>query len=211
MGAMNDERDAVGLRERKKRATQLAIERTAIELALEHGYENVTVEMICDAVTISQRTFFNYAGSKERAVLGIDPPTPGAELSRAFVAGLGGSPLQDLVATIAAAFSDSGATDASLFRKRRSVLEANPALALREFARMEEAQATIIDLVRARLIADEPDRDARDAAAEARMTVSVAFGIMHDVMRDWIDREPGEDPTEALRRAVELARVVIAR
>ncbi|WP_081813852.1 TetR/AcrR family transcriptional regulator [Microbacterium sp. CH12i] len=52
------EADAVGLRERKKRATKQAIERGAIELALEHGYENVTVEMICESAMISQRTFF---------------------------------------------------------------------------------------------------------------------------------------------------------
>lgn len=209
MDGMGDTADSVGLRERKKRATQLAIERTAIDLALEHGYDNVTVEMICDAVTISQRTFFNYAGSKERAVLGIDPPLPGEEARGAYVAGMGGTPLRDLVAMIATMFSSSGkSVEADLFRKRRQVLEANPTLALREFARMEETQTAVVDLVRTRLLADDPDRDETDASAEARMTVSLTFGIMHFVMGDWVAGDLRDDPTAALQRAVELARRV---
>lgn len=209
MEGMGDTSDSVGLRERKKRATQLAIERTAIDLALEHGYDNVTVEMICDAVTISQRTFFNYAGSKERAVLGIDPPMPGEALAQEFVAGMGGTPLHDLVTMLATVFATSGKTgEATLFRKRRKILEANPDLALREFSRMEETQAAIVDLVRERLRADDPARDEADAEAEARMTVSLTFGIMHFVMSDWIAGDLRDDPADALARALDLARRV---
>lgn len=201
-----------GLRERKKRATQHAIERAALDLAAEHGYENVTVEMICEAVTISQRTFFNYAGSKERAVLGIDPPLPSEQLWEAYVAGIGGSPLQDLVATLAAGFSEFaglGGAEPTLFHRRRSVVEASPELALKEFARLEEAQAVIADVVRRRLAADAPGEDEDEVAAEARMTTSLAFGILHYVMRDWVEggRGPG-DIADALTAAVGLARRV---
>ncbi|MGO3146809.1 MAG: TetR/AcrR family transcriptional regulator [Leucobacter sp.] len=200
--------DAGGLRERKRRATQQAIERGAIELAIEHGYEKVTVEMICEYAMISERTFFNYAGSKERAVLGIDTPVPGDEHRRAYIAGRGGSPLQDLVTTISEVFLTVGAGEADLFRKRRQVLQGNPDLALKEFARMEEAQVSIIDLVQERLRSESLKRDDTDLHEEARMVVSMTFGIAHYIVRDWIEDGFPSDATELLEQATELARKV---
>ncbi|MET1016725.1 MAG: TetR family transcriptional regulator, partial [Leifsonia flava] len=67
----NDGEPTEGLRARKRAATRAAIERTAIDLALDVGYDNITVEMICDACMVSQRTFFNYFGSKSD-VLWVD-------------------------------------------------------------------------------------------------------------------------------------------
>ena len=59
-----------GLRERKKRERGQALRRAAIDLALEKGYSNVTVEDICERCGVSRRTFFNYYSSREEALLG---------------------------------------------------------------------------------------------------------------------------------------------
>lgn len=59
-----------GLRERKKRERGHALRQAALELALENGYSNVTVEDICERCGVSRRTFFNYFTSKEEALLG---------------------------------------------------------------------------------------------------------------------------------------------
>ncbi len=61
---------AEGLRERKKRERGQALRSAAIDLALEKGYHNVTVEDICERCGVSRRTFFNYYSSKEEALLG---------------------------------------------------------------------------------------------------------------------------------------------
>lgn len=63
----------LGRRERKKRATRLALKAAAIDLIAERGYGNVTVEDIADAVDVSVRTFFNYFDSKDAALVGEDP------------------------------------------------------------------------------------------------------------------------------------------
>jgi AcrR family transcriptional regulator len=58
-----------GLRERKKAATRQALHEAAVRLAIEHGAERVTVEAIADDAGVSRRTFSNYFGSKEEALM----------------------------------------------------------------------------------------------------------------------------------------------
>ena len=70
--AHSQDEPSEGLRERKKRERGQALRRAALELALENGYSNVTVEDICARCNVSRRTFFNYFNSKEEALLGRD-------------------------------------------------------------------------------------------------------------------------------------------
>lgn len=63
-----------GLRERKKRQTETAIELAGIELALEMGHEAVAVADICDRAEVSRSTFFNYMPSREAAIFGRPYP-----------------------------------------------------------------------------------------------------------------------------------------
>lgn len=59
----------VGLRERKKEATRQAVHEATLRLAIEHGFDHVTVEAVADAAGISRRTFSNYFTGKEDALL----------------------------------------------------------------------------------------------------------------------------------------------
>jgi AcrR family transcriptional regulator len=58
-------RSTPSLREKQKHHTRTEIVRIAFELFATHGYEDVSVEMICEAVGISRATFFNYFQQKE--------------------------------------------------------------------------------------------------------------------------------------------------
>ncbi len=64
-----DDRPALGLRERKKAKTRAAIQRHALRLFREQGYEATTVSQIAEAAEISPSTFFRYFPTKEDVVL----------------------------------------------------------------------------------------------------------------------------------------------
>ncbi|MFD9896408.1 TetR family transcriptional regulator [Amycolatopsis sp. NPDC059027] len=61
-----------GRLERRRVAKRAAIRAVAVRLALEHGPDAVTVEMISKAADISPRTFFNYFRAKDDA-FSIEP------------------------------------------------------------------------------------------------------------------------------------------
>ena len=78
MGCMRDNRgmqateQPLGLRERKKIKTRLAIRREAFRLFDANGYAATTVEQIADAADVSPSTFFRYFPSKESLLLADD-------------------------------------------------------------------------------------------------------------------------------------------
>jgi AcrR family transcriptional regulator len=58
----------LGLRERKKRETRDALSLATIRLAVERGWDAVTIDDIAAAANVSVRTFRNYFSSKAEAI-----------------------------------------------------------------------------------------------------------------------------------------------
>jgi AcrR family transcriptional regulator len=62
--------DSVGLRERKKHRTTVALQDAAYRLFTERGYGKTTVDDIAAAAGVSTRTYYRYYRNKEDVVLG---------------------------------------------------------------------------------------------------------------------------------------------
>jgi AcrR family transcriptional regulator len=65
---VTDDSPPLGRRERKKLATRHALSSAALQLAVERGLENVTIEDITDRADVSLRTFRNYFATKYEAI-----------------------------------------------------------------------------------------------------------------------------------------------
>ena len=193
-----------GLRERKRAAALASIERAAVSLALEHGYDHVTVDMICEASMVSQRTFYNYFGSKEGVILGATPPMPSASDIDAFAEKTGSNVLGDFLTLITSSILDSE-PDADLFRARRTLIMRTPDLLSKEMARMAELEDRFVAIIltryaiQGRTVGSDPGLE-----DEARMVVSLTSGVMHYLMRKWSSARPAASTRDLLRASIEL-------
>ena len=180
------------LRDRKRRLARTATQRVAIELSLEHGVDNVSVEMICDAVGISPRTFYNYFGTREIALIGDEKPLPTEEQIEAFVAREGVSDVEAFAELMAQVWVDAQ-PDRDLYRLRRRLLDANAELAGANWARITRAREQYAGIVRRRLAVTAPGRDAAALDSDAALVVHIAMGILQVAARGWACHEDEPD------------------
>jgi AcrR family transcriptional regulator len=161
--------DKPPLRDRRR----AAVERIALDLALEHGYDAVTVEMICDAALVSPSTFFNYFGSKERAVLGPEPAPLDEQRLAAFAAGHGDA-LTELMELIVADWPDAPA-DREVLLARLDLTERTPALRAAHIARLDRASEQVERAALRRLGRE----GAADTTERAKMLVALSHAATH--------------------------------
>ncbi|GAB3888856.1 hypothetical protein GCM10029964_057240 [Kibdelosporangium lantanae] len=150
----------LGLRERKKLETRQALADAAIKLAVERGFDNVTVEDIAARAGVSQRTFFNYFPSKEDAVLRPDAD-PVAEtqviIDRLNAVPADVHPLR-AVATALRPVAERIDREAPEWLTRVSIIESDPALMVKMFTAQKETEQMVYEAIAARVGAD-PDTD----------------------------------------------------
>jgi AcrR family transcriptional regulator len=167
-----------GLRERKREATRVAIERAAMALFLEHGYDGVTVDMICAAAMVSQRTFFNYFGTKEGVLFGGTPPFPDEDAIAAFVDATDPSALEGFIGLILTAMTGYE-RDPELERSRALVMQQNPELAVRVLDRVRDQEDRAVGILLERFAAEGRTVDGEsDLDDQARMTVALAIAAL---------------------------------
>ena len=192
-----------GLRARKRAATHETIERAAISLALEHGYEQVTVDMICEASMVSQRTFFNYFGSKEGVILGGAPPTPSDEQIDVFTRATGNL-LADFLTMITSSLLERE-PDAGIFSARRTLIMRTPELLIKESARLGEFEDQFVAIILTRYqVQGRGPADNSELEDEARMVVALTTGVLHYVRRRWASSPPGASTRDLLSNSIEL-------
>jgi AcrR family transcriptional regulator len=113
----------LGRRERKKLQTRALIQREALRLFLEKGFEATTIEEIAEAADIAPSTFFNYFPTKENVVLQDDLDPVLLEALHMEPTGLG--PIAVLRKAIHHVFSHLTPEQHTIFQRRLALLASN--------------------------------------------------------------------------------------
>lgn len=196
------------LRTRKRAATRLAIRQAAVKLGLERGYENVTVDMICEASAVSARTFFNYFGSKEGVYIASSKGMPTPEQLQDFIEGTSTSVFVDLFNMIAETVVDVD-PNLELFRARHQLIHQTPELLNSEKTRISQTEGVFVGYVLARYhFQGRSAAQTPDLEDEARMVVALVSGAMRFAMQKWAAGSFSETREELVRAASELVQRV---
>ena len=146
--------------------------------------DHLTVDMICEASDVSARTFFNYFGSKEGALLGAAPTPPSQEDIDAFLAGTG-TALEDLMALMAATFI-SNHPDIELWSMRRELYGREPILHAAQLSRVADKRERLAAIVADRLCAADPQLSREAAEQEVHLVHGIAITAFQQLGREWI-------------------------
>ncbi|MGN8049846.1 TetR/AcrR family transcriptional regulator [Curtobacterium sp. 22159] len=190
-----------GLRERKRRATRLAIQQAALRIAIEDGLAAVTVDEISRRADVSPRTFFNYFPNKEGALLGDDPTLPDDALLSDF---RDGGPTGDLLGDLGALLVHSTRElieERGLIEERQQVLRAAPELFSRRMESMKEFQAAIERAVVERLERAGGDLVGEALRRRARLASLVALAALRHAWWEWSDGDADTHLVDELERS----------
>ncbi|MFC9917337.1 TetR/AcrR family transcriptional regulator [Agromyces binzhouensis] len=202
-----------GSRRRGVAETTAAIERAAIDLVDEHGYDQVTVDMICHAAGISQRTFFNHFKTKDAALLGTDEPVIDQQAAREFIVSDG--PLLAEAAGLVRIEPGSLPADPTLLVRRITAVSQNPALLARQMERLAAIEAELRQILELRLRQDAlrdgaDEAELADLPEQAEIITHLLAGLMRYVGLSWARRAADDPagPIDAGRLGERLERVI---
>ncbi len=174
-----------GLRERRRRATEIAIETAAVDIAHAEGISAVTVERVCTAAGVSRSTFFNYYGSLEQAIFGrplnFDP-----ERARAVLDAYG----HDLPMAACALVIDEvrgGYAGGELLKRRLSLFVREPDITGHVSWASATSRSRLVQLLTEWLDAHPENSRLAPGAheREARLAVGASIVLGEEVMRQW--------------------------
>ncbi len=170
-------------RERRKRATRRALRAATLELGLERGLPEVSVEEIAAAAGVSTRTFFNYFASKEDAALLEMLAVPAADLAAFAAGGTGRNAWADLTRLFAEDMDRIGQDGPDLPRYM-ALHERHPELQWRQLARFARFEAEVASAIAARL-GDDPVGQVRADVMAGSCITAVRVGLRHWGLTGW--------------------------
>jgi AcrR family transcriptional regulator len=175
------------------------LQKAALELYGERGFEPTTVSDIAERAGLTERTFFRYFADKREVLF-----WGSGALQDLFVNAVTGAPESDSPIDAVAAALDAAAGffegRVEHSRQRQAVIAANPSLRERELIKLASLAAAVAEALRGRGVRDP----AAMLTAEAGIAVfKVAFEI-------WVDEANERDFAEVARDALAELKTVTA-
>jgi mycofactocin system transcriptional regulator len=182
---------------RPRSTTQRKLQKIALELFCEHGYDQVTVDDLATAAGISRRTFFRYFPSKADALMG-DFDREVANLRQALRDTDAHLPLMEAIrSAVVAAYGDPLEDPAEL-RHRLTLQRHHPILLANAFVHYEIWQRAVAEFAALRL-----GQSLDDLMPQA--IAGAVFGATNAAYQSWLD-----DPRSKLGPTLDVALAALA-
>lgn len=169
----------ITLRERKKQRTRGAIERAALDLFEQRGFDGTTVDDVAAAADIAPRTFFHYFASKEDVVLADYAARLGRLVAELEDGPADASPWRSLRAAFVAVSADYESERAQMLRRFR-IITTVPSVGARSLKLQADWEAAVAGMVAGWLGTDP------DPQMVPRLFAGAALSAMRASMALWL-------------------------
>ncbi|MDG3009772.1 TetR family transcriptional regulator [Rhodococcus sp. D2-41] len=156
--------------------TRARLERAALELFAEQGYDRTTVAQIAKRAGLTERSFYRWFPDKREVLFG------GEELEQCFVGAIEAAPEgADPLTMLMAAFGKAPEVirPREFLRERSAVISANPPLLERELMKLATLSQALISALERRGV--EP--------RTARLATDAGMAILRQTSRRWVSDE----------------------
>jgi AcrR family transcriptional regulator len=177
------------------------LEKAAMELYRERGFEQTTVAQIAARAGLTERTFFRHFADKREILFGGGTLLQQLVVSAVASAPDSATPLEAAVAGIAAAAAMLEEHRGRAFaRQRQAIIAASPELRERELHKLAAMAAGVADALRARGV----------GGPGAVMLGEIAIAIFRVAFERWVAQRTGPSLTALVRESLAELRELTA-
>jgi AcrR family transcriptional regulator len=185
------------VRERTRRAVRGELTQLAVDLFVEKGYDETTIDDLAAAAGMSKRTFFRYFASKEDLVMG-KYEVLGEQLAEDLAARPAGEPiwasLRQMFGRVVEYFDSEARSAATVAME--NIVRDHPTLNASYLDRVSRMQELVLDEVRTRTGRPDP-ADPRPAAI-----VGAAFSCLIATWTTWLITDQAQPFGDLLDQAM---------
>jgi AcrR family transcriptional regulator len=176
------------------------LQRAALELYSERGFEQTTVAEIATRAGLVERTFFRHFADKREVLFGGSKVLEELLVNALAAAPDSMAPLESVINALEAAagfFADRHEHS----RKRQRILEANVELLEREVMKLASLSAALAEVLRSRGVSE----------TAAGLTADAGMAVFRVAFQRWLDDSGQPDFKPLVRQSLEELRAVLAR
>jgi AcrR family transcriptional regulator len=177
------------------------LERAAMELYGERGFEQTTVAEIARRAGLTERTFFRHFADKREVLFGGSALLKERILAGVAEAPAAEGPLDAVSRGLDAAAAMLGDSRRDLTRQRQAVIAANPELRERELAKLADYAAALAAALRERGVSD----------VQATLAAETAMTVLRLAIQRWACEDDDRDLRTVMRDSIAELRELSAR
>ncbi len=176
------------------------LERAALELFIEDGYERTTVAEIAARAGVTERTFFRYFTDKREVLFGGGHELEDFLVRLVAAAPASVAPIEAIAGALDMAAIEIFAERQAFARQRQTVISSNPDLQERELLKLASLTAALAAALR--------DRGASELGASLAAESGVA--VLKTAFTQWVSEDNAKDLSEIIVKTFAELKAVVA-